>query len=94
MCSGDNEYTANKNAGMHSSTKPKLEFSKKLIIGASFFYSLICAIALLLWLTQGECPKDFLEFFSWPLVAIITSYMGKSAYENKPKIQNERDKIS
>ena len=71
--------------------KPKMEFSKKLIIGASFFYSFMCTVALLSWFLLGEWPREIVEHFSWPFGAAVVSYMCKTAYENKPKIQKGWD---
>ena len=67
--------------------KPKMEFSKKLIIGALFFIGLLCVISLLSWFLFDKWPREIVEHFSWPFVAAIVSYMGKSAYENRPKIE-------
>lgn len=66
---------------------PKMEFSKKLILWASFFYGLMCIVAILSWFLIGEWPREVIEHFSWPFGAIIATYMCKSAYENKPKIE-------
>ena len=70
-----------------SHSRAKMEFSKKLIIGASIFYGIMCVIALMSWFLFGEWPQEIIEHFSWPYAAVITGYMCKSAYENKPKIQ-------
>jgi len=67
----------------------QIEFSKKLIIGASIFYALICTIALLSWFLIGDWPREIIEYFSWPFCATLVSYMFKSAYENKGKIKVE-----
>jgi len=71
--------------------RSKMEFSKKLIIGASFFYGLMCIVALISWFIVGDWPREIIEYFSWPFGAAIVSYMGKSAYENKAKIQKGED---
>ena len=71
--------------------KPKkIEFSKKLIIGASIFYGLMCIVALVSWFLIGDWPREIIVHFSWPYGATAVSYMCKSAYENKPKILNRR----
>jgi len=67
--------------------KAKMEFSKKLITGALFFIGSLCVVSLLSWFLFDKWPKEIVEHFSWPFVAAIVSYMGKSAYENKPKIE-------
>ena len=66
----------------------KMEFSKKLIIWASIFYGAMCIVALVSWFIIGDWPQEIIVHFSWPYGATATSYMFKSAYENKPKIQS------
>jgi len=70
-----------------SARKPRMEFSKKLILGASFFYGLMCIVALMSWFLLGEWPREIIEHFSLPFAGLGISYMAKTAYENKPKIQ-------
>jgi len=65
----------------------RMEFSKKLILGASFFYGLMCVVALISWFVLGEWPREIIEHFSWPFAGLGVSYMAKTAYENKAKIQ-------
>jgi len=64
-----------------------MEFSKKLIVGASFFYGLLAAISLLSWFFTGDWPQEIIKYFAWPPAAIVLGYCGKSAYENKEKIK-------
>jgi hypothetical protein len=68
---------------------PRMEFSKKLLIGVLFFSGLFCIISTVSWLTMGDWPKEIAEFFIWPFLGTI-SYMLKSAYENKAKIEGGR----
>ena len=65
---------------------PRMEFSKKLILGASIFFVLFGIVSVALWILIGEWPQEIAEFFMWPALGII-SYMLKSAHENKAKIQ-------
>jgi len=69
-----------------SFSKPKMEFSKKLIIGALFFIGLFCIASTVAWFLLGEWPQEIAEFFIWPILGII-GYMIKSAVENYAKIK-------
>jgi|GEM_PF-1290617 len=71
--------------------KPKMEFSKKLILGASIFYVLMGIASFISWFVFGEWPYEVIEFFAWPTGAAIVSYMGKTAYENKAKIEKWKE---
>jgi len=68
---------------------PRMEFSKKLLIGVLFFAGFFCIISTIAWLIKGDWPKEIVEFFIWPFLGTI-GYMLKSAYENKAKIQGGR----
>ena len=68
--------------------KQKMEFSKKLIIWAFIFYAVIGVTCLALWVLLGDWPYEIALFFVSPIVGIV-SYMFKSGYENKAKIQKE-----
>jgi len=72
---------------LESVAKPKMEFSKKQITGACAFYFVICIIALASWFIIGDWPEEIILRLVWPFGATIIGYMGKSAYENKYKIQ-------
>jgi len=63
-----------------------MEFSKKLTIGVAVFIGLFVAVSVTMWYFTGDWPKEIAEFFIWPILA-YASYMAKSAYENKYKIQ-------
>jgi len=66
--------------------KASIEFSKRLLIGVLFFVGVFCIISTIAWFTTGDWPREIAEFFIWPIIAVV-SYMLKSAYENKAKIQ-------
>ena len=85
---GDNVDETIKRAGTkrRTITNPKLEFSKKLTIGASVFWSFLCVVSLASWFITGDWPKDIVLHFSLPFAGLFACYMGKSAYENKSKI--------
>ena len=65
----------------------KMEFSKKLMILSVFFYGFLCIVSLVSWFISGEWPQEIVTNFTWPFTTALASYMGKSAYENKTKIQ-------
>jgi len=67
--------------------KPKMEFSKKLIIGASIYFALFGIVSVVLWILLGEWPWEIAAFFAGPVITLIT-YLVKSGYENKAKIEN------
>ena len=69
----------------------QIEFSKKLIIGTIIFIGVICIVSILSWLIVGDWSREIAEFFIWPFIVAVTGYMGKSAYENKAKIQDGKD---
>ena len=71
---------------------PKMEFSKKLIIGASIYFALFGIVSVVLWILTGEWPREIAEFFVWPVLALI-SYMLKTAHENKAKIQSNQKEV-
>ena len=66
--------------------RPKMEFSKKLILGVLIFAGVFCMISVTAWFLKGDWPREIAEFFIWPFLGTI-GYMLKSAYENKAKIQ-------
>lgn len=70
--------------------KPKMEFSKKLIIGAFIFYGLIGIVSLVAWFLTGDWPREIAEFFILPIIGLV-GYMIKSAIENRAKIQKGRE---
>jgi len=69
-----------------SHEKPKMDFSKKLIIAVSVFYACMGIFCLVAWYLLGDWPQEIAEFFLWPIIA-VASYMLKSGYENKYRIQ-------
>ena len=65
---------------------PPVEFSKKLLIGVLSFVGVFCIVSTAAWFLTGDWPREIAEFFIWPIIAVV-SYMLKTAYENKAKIQ-------
>lgn len=70
-------------------TPSKTEFSKKLIMGTLVFVALVFVLCYITWLIRGDWPRDVIYFFIPPFIG-IASYMLKSGYENKAKIENNR----
>ena len=68
-------------------TIPKREFSKKLMIFASVMYAATWLVAVFSWFHLGKIPWELIQNASWLYGATFVSYCGKSAYENKPKIE-------
>jgi len=65
---------------------PRTEFSKKLLVGVLVFVGLFCIVSTVAWFLMDDWPREIAEFFIWPIIAVV-SYMLKSAYENRAKIQ-------
>ena len=68
-----------------TSHKPKLEFSKWLMLFAVILCAGTWVVAAASWVLLGEFPAELVQYTAWFFGALI-AYMGKSAYENKPKI--------
>ena len=66
--------------------KQEMEFSKKLMIFVSLIFAATWCVAVFSWIVSGELPGELLEFVNWLYGASFVSYCGKSAYENKYKI--------
>ena len=67
--------------------KQKMEFSKKLMIFLSLIFATTWGLAVYSWFAGGEFPWALVEFVNWLYGASFVSYCGKSAYENKCKIE-------
>ena len=70
--------------------KKKMEFSKKLMVFTSVIFAATWAFAVCAWLAGGAIPWELVEFVNWLYGATFVSYCGKSAYENKYKIETGR----
>ncbi|MCL2215376.1 MAG: hypothetical protein FWB91_00015 [Defluviitaleaceae bacterium] len=66
--------------------KQKMEFSKKVLLGALFFVGLFIIVSTVAWFLTGDWPREIATFFIAPFIG-IASYNFKSGYENRPKIQ-------
>ena len=89
-CNDENNHTAH----YRKSKAKKMEFSKKLILGALFFIGALCVLSLLSWFFTGDWPQEIVEYFAMPFVSgmiCIAGYFCKSAYENKAKIEKGED---
>jgi len=69
-----------------------MEFSKKLILWASVFYALMGIVCLALWVFIGDWPREIAIFFISPILG-IASYMVKSGYENRAKIEKGQKEV-
>ena len=68
----------------------KLEFSKKLMVFATAMYTATWVLAVASWLTIGELPHELMLYTTGLYCSAFAVYGGKSAYENKPKIERGR----
>ena len=64
-----------------------MEFSKKLLIFASIMYVASWIVVVAAVFLADEVPWELIEALSWVYGAAVCGYCGKSAYENKCKIQ-------
>ena len=64
-----------------------MEFSKIVMAFASALYALTWAVVAAAVFADGEPPWQMLESLSWVYGAAIASYCGKTAYENRAKIE-------
>ena len=64
-----------------------MEFSKKLMIFASFMYVVTWIVIVFSIFFAQEVPWELMEKLSWVYGAAVACYCGKSAYENKEKIK-------
>ena len=62
--------------------KKKMEFSKKLILSASFFYGLMCIFGIVIWITDGYFPQ-FIADMALPYSIILGTYCCTSTYEKR-----------
>ena len=68
--------------------KPRrMEFSKKLMAFASMMYTATWSVSVYSWFHMQIVPIELLQYATWLYAAALVSYKGKSAYENKPKIE-------
>jgi len=73
--------------------KKKMEFSKKLMVGAFIFIGIAFIASWVSWVLIGDWPRDIAQFFVWPFIMGIVGYFCKSAYENKAKIQYSKEEV-
>ena len=70
--------------------RPRMEFSKKLIILATVIFAATWVIAVFSWFYFREAPAYLLRYSHLLYGASCCSYYCKTAYENKQKIARER----
>ena len=87
MISAAEEVLRNARVKQRTARPAKMEFSKKIILLALFYFGASCIVSLVSWFITGDWPREIFEEFSWPFAVIVTGYLCKSAYENKYKIQ-------
>ena len=66
-----------------------MEFSKKLLVFASFMYMATWIVIVVSIFSADEVPWELMEKLSWVYGAALACYCGKAAYENKEKIKTK-----
>ena len=70
--------------------KRGMEFSKCILI----FAAVICAgtwiVTAVSWFLWRDFPYELVRYTGW-FFGAVAAYMGKTAYENKPKIEGRRE---
>ena len=64
-----------------------MEFSKKLLVFASAMFMATWTVIVVTIFVDVEVPWELIETLSWVYGAAVACYCGKTAYENKPKIE-------
>lgn len=67
--------------------KKAMEFSKKIMIFASVTYAATWLIAVISWFRMQLLPDELMKYSTFLYGVALAVYGGKSAYENKPKIE-------
>ena len=65
----------------------KTEFSKCILIFAACICAATWVIAAVSWLMWRDFPTEMVQYTGW-FFGAVAAYMGKTAYENKPKIES------
>ena len=74
-------------AEVQDKSQTRLEFSKKLMVFATAVYAATWVVAVVSWLLGGEVPEELMLYTTGLYGSAFAVYGGKSAYENKPKIE-------
>jgi len=69
------------------STKKPMEFSKILMCIFTVMFVGVVLASIVSWFARGEVLYDLLNQVWLPYSMALAAYYGKSAYENKPKIE-------
>jgi hypothetical protein len=64
-----------------------VETSKALILFASIMYALTWVVAVYSWFDSGSLPDELMKYATYLYGAALAIYGGKSAYENRAKIE-------
>jgi hypothetical protein len=75
----------------HAPRKMKKEFSKLLMIFAAGLCAATWVAAAISWFLWREFPAELTQYTIWFFGAAMPSYMLKTGYENKPKIEGRRE---
>ena len=77
-------------ASGHTRRKP-MQASKALILFATVMYALTWIVAVFSWFSSGTLPDELMKYTTYLYGAALAIYGGKSAYENKAKIECSYD---
>jgi hypothetical protein len=72
--------------------KPRLQFSKKLMIFSCVIYGGTWIACIVSWFWQGVFPEDLKTMATWLFGATFAFYEAKSCIENKSKIEHSHNK--
>lgn len=68
------------------------EFSKKIVVAMTLLWFLTAFFAIFIVSFEPTMLESLLSFVGLPVSSAIVSYLVKSAFENREKIKNERNK--
>ena len=67
--------------------KPKLTFSKKIIVYASVIYAVVLVVSIVSWFMYREISMELKGYATGLYTAALAFYKAKACVENKAKIE-------
>lgn len=68
------------------------EFSKKIVVAMTVLWFVCAVFAMCVVLLEPTLLESLLSFVGMPVGSAIVSYLVKSAFENREKIKNEKER--
>lgn len=68
------------------------EFSKKIVVSMTVLWFVCAVFAMFVVVFEPTLLESLLSFVGMPVGSAIVSYLVKSAFENREKIKNEKEK--